>query len=52
MSDHAYSISSDEWEDIQSRADDYNEDGVFTSFYGFEWSADGTYWAYYCCKHC
>ncbi len=43
LSDHSYSISSDEWEDIQSQADNYNEDGVFTSFYGFEWSADGTY---------
>ena len=38
LSDHAYLINSTEWETIKNTAESYNEDGVFTSFWGFEWS--------------
>jgi hypothetical protein len=46
LSDHSNnsgSISSVEWADIKNQADLYNEDGIFSTFYGFEWSSDGTY---------
>jgi hypothetical protein len=39
-SDKSGSISSAEWTDILNQANACNEDGIFSSFYGFEWSAD------------
>ncbi len=40
--DHAESTSSSEYTTIKNTANNYNQDGVFTTFYGFEWSS-GTY---------
>lgn len=38
LSDHASAINTTEWATLKTAADNYNEDGVFTSFRGFEWS--------------
>ncbi|WP_340112844.1 CehA/McbA family metallohydrolase [Maribellus mangrovi] len=38
LSDHAYLINSTEWTTIKNTAENYNEDGVFATFWGFEWS--------------
>lgn len=39
LSDHAELLTSSEYAEIISTADDYDEDGVFTTFYGFEWTS-------------
>ncbi len=36
--DHAEQLSSSEYNTTINTANSYNEDGVFTTFYGFEWS--------------
>lgn len=36
--DHAEQLSSSEYNTSINTANSYNEDGVFTTFYGFEWS--------------
>lgn len=38
LSDHAYLMSDSEWQTVISTANNYNEDGVFAAFWGFEWS--------------
>lgn len=38
---HVGAIVESEWADIRAASDKYNEDGVFTSFWGFEWSGNG-----------
>lgn len=38
LADHAFLIDSLEWEETKEMADNFNEDGVFTAFCGFEWS--------------
>jgi predicted metal-dependent phosphoesterase TrpH len=43
LSDHSGSIDTNEWKAIKEAADFYNEDGVFTTFRGFEWSSSNTY---------
>ncbi len=43
LSDHSGSISSTEWTDIKNQANTFNQDGVFTAFYGFEWTSSGAY---------
>ena len=43
LADHSQSISSEEWSDVRNQADAFNEDGVFTAFYGFEWGSSQTY---------
>ena len=43
LSDHDTEIDSLEWVDTKAQADTFNQDGVFTTFYGFEWSYYGTY---------
>ncbi len=43
LADHSGSISSTEWTDIKNQANAINQDGVFTAFYGFEWSSGGQY---------
>ena len=37
--DHAEQISSSEWNNTKNVANSYNQDGVFTTFYAFEWSS-------------
>lgn len=37
--DHAESTSDTEYNTVQNTADAYNQDGVFTTFWGFEWSS-------------
>ncbi len=41
LSDHVGYIVEAEWDFIKAAADKYNEDGIFTSFWGFEWSGSG-----------
>lgn len=43
LADHANLISSSEWTQIKNVANAYNQDSVFTAFYGFEWT---TYLSY------
>jgi hypothetical protein len=46
LSDHSSnsgSMTPAEWADIKNQADTYNQDGIFSSFYGFEWSRDTIY---------
>lgn len=43
LADHSGSITSTEWADIKNQANAYNQDGVFTAFYGFEWSSNAAY---------
>ncbi|MDQ1297449.1 MAG: putative metal-dependent phosphoesterase TrpH, contains domain, partial [Bacteroidota bacterium] len=43
LADHSGSISSTEWTDVMNQANASNQDGIFTSFYGFEWSSGGNY---------
>jgi hypothetical protein len=38
LSDQAYLISASEWTTIKNFAESYNQDGVSTTFWGFEWS--------------
>ncbi len=42
-SDNSGSMTESEWADIRNQANASNEDGVFSSFYGFEWSANPGY---------
>ncbi|MBN1981602.1 MAG: CehA/McbA family metallohydrolase [Chitinivibrionales bacterium] len=43
LADHCSSITSSEWSSIKNAADAYNEDGVFATLWGFEWSSSGSY---------
>ncbi len=43
LSDHSNAITSAEWVDIKNQANAYNEDGVFITFWGFEWSSGGNF---------
>lgn len=43
LADHCISVSSSEWTLMKNTADAYNEDGVFTTFWGFEWSSNSLY---------
>ncbi|MBK8808257.1 MAG: CehA/McbA family metallohydrolase [Bacteroidales bacterium] len=43
LTDHSGSITSTEWTDVKNQANAYNQDGIFTAFYGFEWSSFGNY---------
>ncbi len=36
--DHHNYIEESEWEEIRATSDKYNEDGVFTALWGFEWT--------------
>jgi len=38
LSDHSTMISSSEWTAMKAAAEKYNEPGVFTAFWGFEWT--------------
>ncbi|WP_321375640.1 putative Ig domain-containing protein [uncultured Draconibacterium sp.] len=38
LSDHANQIDASEWATTKTVAESYNQDGVFTTFWGFEWS--------------
>lgn len=38
LADHSNQLSAEEWSDTKNQANAHNTDGVFTSFYGFEWS--------------
>ena len=38
LSDHSGSIDAAEWVAMKTAADKYNSDGVFTAFWGFEWT--------------
>ena len=38
LSDHANQIDASEWTTTKTVADSYNQDGIFTTFWGFEWS--------------
>jgi hypothetical protein len=39
LTDHAELMSPSEWSSMKRAANTYNEDGVFTAFWGFEWSS-------------
>ncbi|NLD45857.1 MAG: CehA/McbA family metallohydrolase [Clostridiaceae bacterium] len=39
LSDHSDAISAEEWAETKNIADSFNQDGVFTTFRGFEWSS-------------
>ncbi|MBN1982484.1 MAG: CehA/McbA family metallohydrolase [Chitinivibrionales bacterium] len=39
LTDHSSSLSLDEWNGIQETAENYNEDGVFATLWGFEWTS-------------
>ncbi|HBE42521.1 MAG TPA: hypothetical protein DDW27_15230 [Bacteroidales bacterium] len=39
LADHSDAISSAEWSDTKAQADIANSDGVYTTFYGFEWTS-------------
>lgn len=43
LAEHSNMMSSTEWNTIKTAANKYNEEGVFASFYGFEWT---TFWSY------
>jgi hypothetical protein len=43
LADHSNLISPVEWADVINQANLFNEDGIFTTFYGFEWSSHGKY---------
>ena len=43
LADHSGDITSTEWTDVKNQANAYNQDGVFTAFYGFEWSSGANY---------
>ena len=38
LADHSGAIDATEWQTIKAAADKYNQDSVFTAFYGFEWT--------------
>ena len=39
LADHAEQVTSTEYANTKAVANSYNEDGVFTTFWGFEWSS-------------
>ncbi len=39
LADHSELMDDTEWTTIKNAANSYNQDGVFTTFYGFEWSS-------------
>lgn len=39
LADHDFYIESSEWEAMKKAADEFNQDGTFTTFWGFEWSS-------------
>jgi len=43
ISDHDSYLDSLKWSDTKNQADAYNQDGVFSTFYGFEWSSNQNY---------
>lgn len=43
LSDHSDFFSPPVWANMKSVANSYNQDGVYTTFYGFEWTSDGVY---------
>ena len=43
LSDHSTYLNSAQWAEIRNQADATNQDGVFTTFYGFEWSSKAGY---------
>jgi hypothetical protein len=40
LSDHDYYLNDSNWNQVKKVADRYNYDGVFATFWGFEWSSD------------
>jgi subtilisin family serine protease len=43
LADHAFMISSNGWNSIKAAANAYNQDGVFATLWGFEWSSNGNW---------
>jgi len=43
ISDHDNYLDSIKWSDTKKQADAFNQDGVFSTFYGFEWSSNENY---------
>lgn len=43
LADHGELLSSTEWNNIKSAANSANQEGIYTTFYGFEWSS---FWSY------
>ena len=43
LADHSEMLTSSEWTSIKNAANNANLDGIFTTFYGFEWSS---FWSY------
>ncbi|MDP4239881.1 MAG: CehA/McbA family metallohydrolase [Bacteroidota bacterium] len=43
LSDHDTYLDSLKWADTRTQANAFNQDGVFSTFYGFEWSSFGEY---------
>ena len=43
ISDHDTYLDSLKWANTKMQADAFNQDGAFSTFYGFEWSYYGTY---------
>lgn len=39
LSEHSEMMDNTEWTAVKNAADAYNADGIFTTFYGFEWSS-------------
>ena len=39
LADHCYGLNEKDWSEMRAVADKYNEDGVFTALWGFEWSS-------------
>ena len=40
LADHDFGIDSLKWNAIKEAAQKFNQDGIFTTFWGFEWSSD------------
>lgn len=40
LADHGYGLDEAGWKRMRTVADSFNQDGVFTAFWGFEWSPD------------
>jgi hypothetical protein len=43
LSDHSTYLTTAQWTDVRNQADASNQDGIFTTFYGFEWSSKAGY---------